>query len=220
MKFLFGSLLLSPGPFEDAVGLTINGQQVNDPVQFLRASEMKYFPRGNRSTQIGFNVTRNFDSYRAAQRFLHEQFSLLATQADLFVTLGITGDEETCLYANAVLESISLGVQSGLSVPVQYSFLAGIPTFSVSPPSYVEPDNTMIQRSASAIPNGDSSLAVTFTPAFGSTPVVVANVQIPSGGDFIFATVRDGTVSTTGFTADLSGATPAIGYKLSWIASA
>lgn len=66
---------------------------------------------------------------------------------------------------------------------------------------------------------GVDLIAVTFPLVFSTIPTqVIATVEKPSGGDNIFATVRRDTVSTTGFTAELSGTTPDANHKLSWLA--
>jgi hypothetical protein len=67
-----------------------------------------------------------------------------------------------------------------------------------------------------AIPEGQDYVAVadldlSFTPA-----QVLVSVRKPAGGDNLWATVRDGSISDDGFTADLSAAAGA-GYKLDYM---
>jgi hypothetical protein len=219
MNFQFGSIKLSDGAIDPVVGISINGAQINDEFQLVRALATKFVPRGNRSTSIGFAVERSFNTERAAQRFVLEHFSLLPEQASLFITIGAVGDTEVVELADAVVDAVPRSFR-GTSVTIQYNFRAGLPSFGVSPPGYTEPDASMIQRKVTAIDSGVDTVAVTFDTPFGSTPVVAVSMQSPASGAAIFAWVRDGSVSTTGFTADLSGATPGAGYKLSWIASA
>lgn len=85
-----------------------------------------------------------------------------------------------------------------------------------SPPADPEDVVLNVRAGKEAITNGTDSIVVTFSPAFagGANVVAVATVACPSGGDNIFATVDDSTVSETGFTAKLSAPVPATGYKL------
>lgn len=73
-----------------------------------------------------------------------------------------------------------------------------------------------------AISNGAESVAKVFDTAFasGANVAVIATVAMPSGGDNIFATIDESTVSNTGFTARLSAAAPNGNYKLNWMAVA
>lgn len=220
MKAQFGSIYIADAALLEGVyGLTFNGQQINDEFQLVRALAASFVPRGNRSTNLSFSVARTFDTQRAAERFLLEHFTLLAQQASLYLTIGAVGDTEVVELPAAVVDAVPTSYR-GVSVTVQYNFRAGLPSFGVSPPGYTEPDASMIQRKVTAIDSGVDTVAVTFDTPFGSTPVVAVSMQSPASGAAIFAWVRDASVSTTGFTADLSGATPGAGYKLSWIASA
>lgn len=219
MKIRYGSTWLAPGGVELTSGYSINGSQVNDTVQYYRAAQASLRPRGLRSEQISFSVNRLFNSSREAERFVASHFAELSQQQDLYLFCGPDADQEIVLYEDAVLDNVARSF-SGTNVLLTYTFSAGAATFDTPPPTVTEPDASMIKRGATAISNGASSLAVVFSVPFSGTPVVVPCVQIPSGGDFIFATVRDGTVSASGFTADLSGAVPNANYKLSWIASA
>jgi hypothetical protein len=75
------------------------------------------------------------------------------------------------------------------------------------------------QNGITAIGSGVDLIAVVFPYEFASVPSqVIAIIEKPSGGDNIFATVRRDTITTTGFTAELSGATPDANHKLSWVA--
>lgn len=70
-----------------------------------------------------------------------------------------------------------------------------------------------------SIPNGVSQVTVTGL-ALGFTPsTVVASVAKPAGGDNLFATVQQASITDDGFVADLSGTTPATGYILSYYAT-
>lgn len=220
MKAQFGSIYIADAALLEGVsGLTFNGQQINDEFQLLRALAASFVPRGNRSTSLSFSVARTFDTQRAAERFLLEHFTLLPQQASLFLTIGAVGDTEVVELANAVVDAVPTSYL-GVCVTVQYNFRAGLPSFGVSPPGYVEPDASMIQRKKTTIGSGVDSITVTFDTPFGSVPVCTCNIAAPAGGAAIFAWPREGSETTTGFIADFSGATPGTGYKLNWIACA
>lgn len=69
---------------------------------------------------------------------------------------------------------------------------------------------------ATAIPNGAAYVTVTGA-GWGFTPTsIVASVAKPAGGDNIFATVREDSITSDGFIADLSAPTTTTGYVLSY----
>lgn len=74
------------------------------------------------------------------------------------------------------------------------------------------------QSGTSDIDSGESSLAIVFPSEFDQTPVVDCWVIIPDAAQ---PTIEASPVSitTTGFTAVLAGATPAAGFKIGWRAS-
>jgi len=219
MKIRYGTSWLAGGDLESPSGLSLNGTQVNDELLFYRAAAVTLQPRGNRATSLAFSVTKKFDTVRQAERFMHGHLGDLVPQEALYFFIGSDADGEWLRYDGAVIDNVA-PQQMGTSLTLNYSFRAGLPTFDSPAPTVVEPASNMIARSTTAITNGAATVAVTFGTPFATTPVVVANVQIPNGGDFIWATLRDGSVTPSGFTADLSAPVPATGYKLTWIASA
>lgn len=219
MKLSFGSIILSDGLIASASGLVLNGTQVNDRADFVRASYAAFYPRGLRAHSLSFRVSRTFDTPRLAARFALEHFKTLPEQGALALYIGTIADGEWASSADAVLNACSPRA-IGLSCEVEYSFSLSEITLDAADPGLTEPDSSMIKRATTAITSGASSVAVTFAAPFASVPVVTCSMQSPSGGDAIFAWVRDGSVSTTGFTADLSAPVPASGYKLSWQAAA
>ena len=73
-------------------------------------------------------------------------------------------------------------------------------------------------RGTQAIGSGVDSIAVTGL-ALPSVPAqVLVTVRKVTGGLNLFATVRDDSITTSGFTADLSAATDATTYKLDFLA--
>lgn len=75
-----------------------------------------------------------------------------------------------------------------------------------------------ITRGSVAVANGATSAAVSGL-ALGSTITgVVVSVRQPSGGMMIFACVDDSTLTSDGFTVNLSAATPTAGYSVDYVA--
>jgi len=75
-----------------------------------------------------------------------------------------------------------------------------------------------IQSGSTSLTLDDATKAVTFSPAFSSTPTsVVAVVVAPSSG-FVISVTIDPDWTSSGFTARFGGTIPATGYKLNWIA--
>jgi hypothetical protein len=218
MKVRFGTIWLAPGGIESTSGFSINGQQINDPIQFYRATSTLFRPRGQRSDAIAFVSERKFNSVAEAERFLATFFSDLPEQADLYLFCGDDA-EQIVVYEDAVINNVARSSR-GVSVTLQFNLSAGLPQTDTPAPDVTEPDADMIKRGTPAITSGEDSIDVTFTTPFATTPVVVVAIQSPDGGDVIAARVRDGSVTTDGFTADLSAPAPASGYKLPYIACA
>ena len=79
--------------------------------------------------------------------------------------------------------------------------------------------NTTSTYGQSAITNGAPSVAVTFTSHLASVPTVITvTVMAPSGGSQITATVDNGSITASGFTAELNMPAPATGYILAYAA--
>jgi hypothetical protein len=92
-----------------------------------------------------------------------------------------------------------------------------------SPESYYLPRaeylaGTLREGAAVAIPAGVRIVAVTFTRVQSTAPTaIVPGVMIPTGtSDIITAVVDASTITTTGFTAILSGMTPNANFKLTY----
>lgn len=77
------------------------------------------------------------------------------------------------------------------------------------------------QSGLEVITSSEDTVEVTFSPALGSTPTnILVSVYSPASGYNIFATVDHSTITTTGFTANLSAPVPNGNYRLSWLAIA
>jgi hypothetical protein len=70
-----------------------------------------------------------------------------------------------------------------------------------------------------SISSGAQTGTVTFSTATTATPITVqVSVEVPSGEGRVYAVLRAGTLSTTGFAFDLSGVTDSANYKLHYYA--
>jgi len=75
-----------------------------------------------------------------------------------------------------------------------------------------------IQGGSMAITSGNAYVVVSGA-GWGFVPTKIAVVVTkPDGGDNLFATVRESTITASGFTADLSAPASTSGYKLWFIA--
>jgi hypothetical protein len=72
-------------------------------------------------------------------------------------------------------------------------------------------------RGTLAIGSGADSVAVSGLGLVSVPAQVLVTVRKATGGMNLFATVRGDSISTDGFTADLSGVTDAGTYKLDWL---
>jgi hypothetical protein len=210
----YAGSFLAPGGLEGTRGISFNGSFVLDEAQFFRAAAMSFFSRGNRSTGIGFSVSRNFASESDALIFASIEQNTLPGQGDLFVS----DEEGTTVVAleAAVLEGVSVGPLIGSSVEVSYQFRGGVFVPSVLPP---QPTDTVITGNI-ALALGDESKAVVFPAPFAVIPTsvdcwVVCDSAAPVR--FIDAAVLRDTITTTGFTAGIGFPIPSNGqYWLYW----
>jgi hypothetical protein len=224
MKIAFGNLGLATDDLATGLisgSLTVNGQQVNDEAQFIRALASTFFPRGNRSATISFVASVSHATQRIAERKLLTYFWDLPQQEDLRFWCGPMGDQEIVSFLDAVIDSAACGPVRGITGAFRYSFKVSSPVTEYPPPELTEPTSDMLKRGTTTIAAAADHIDVAFSPPFSAPPAaVVASIQRPAAGDQLWAIVRDATVTANGFTADLSAPAPASGYKLSWIACA
>ena len=72
-------------------------------------------------------------------------------------------------------------------------------------------------RGTQAIGSGADSVTVTGLGLASAPAQVLVTVRKATGGQNLFATVRGDSITTDGFTADLSGVTDAATYALDWL---
>lgn len=219
MKIKWDSLWLSDEFAADGYqsGLSLNGRQIVQEAQFLRAAQSQFFARGNRSVSLSFSVTRVFSSVSAAEQFFLGHY---ATIVDGPATLtcrckNTDGTTTDVLIQNAVLESLSEPRYIGVSVNISYTFRAPAITAVYSPP--VDSD---VRTLTASIPNGVSSFTVSGL-ALPSIPARVFGLSVrkPLNGLQLAASLEDGTVTTDGFKVWLTGTTDNANYKLDFAVS-
>lgn len=69
------------------------------------------------------------------------------------------------------------------------------------------------------INSGDSFVTITGQGWSSIPDSILVSVVKPAGGDNLYATVREETITTDGFVADLSASAPDVGYSLSFFVS-
>jgi hypothetical protein len=125
MIITYGGVILAPGGLAGEPGaFRLNQRTITDPATFFRAAAMAWFNRGNASVDLGFQVTRQFNSLKDAWVFLTLHANSLAGQDDLVLTCGEGVDVHEITLPDAVLASVS-PVPIGVSVTVGYSFQGG-----------------------------------------------------------------------------------------------
>lgn len=129
MRIGYNSLNLGPGGFSGPVShCTINGSQVNQRLDLARAAVAGWIARGNRSNKIRFSVTRIFSGVGACELFAIGHLNTLATSGPLVFTCG--GEDGGPVFVltlpGAVLDGVSFGEPSGVSLVVTYEFSGGI----------------------------------------------------------------------------------------------
>lgn len=215
MRISIAGVFLANGGREGPGGFSVNGEGQVDEAQFFRALASTFYHRANESTRVSFTVHREHADEKAAEVFVLTHRSLLPKEGDVRFYCGFEGSEQEVLLRDAVLTG-SNGVYLGRSSRFNYTLVGGVPETD-SIPAGVELDESVTRRGTVNIASGATSVAVTFS-TMTSTPTAVATVYSPSGGDQIFATIDQSTVTASGFTARLSGPTPSADYKLGYVA--
>lgn len=190
-------------------GLSLNGRQIVQEAEFLRAANAAFYARGNRAQQLSFTVLRRFDTAADAELFLLGHYATLVDgPASLLCRCGGGGETLTdVLIPNAVLESVAHPRYIGNSVVVTYTFRFA-PVVTVFNPE----DEELNMRSGSlAIPNNEET--ATFSGlAFPGIPArVIGQVRGPDGSDFLSAMIIAGTITADGFQINLSAVVPPAG---------
>lgn len=199
---------------------SLNGQVLADPVDLVRASQRRYYPRGNAATTYQVTTWRTFDSLADAQDYFYGVRTLAPVSGALVVQqIGALAGRPPATMERAVLAGVSPTLM-GRTVAVDWTLVGGRFTTGEtggggSPGGGAETeDNGM--RGVTPIPDGAESVDVVFPTPFIAPPVITGlTIQRPPGAD---AVLLDGlsAVNATGFTVDLSAPVSGAGYLLHW----
>lgn len=216
MRVTYDLTDLTPSFREEAVDATVNGQQVVEVADFVRAVHASVFPRGNRVTEFAFRACRVFASEALAGAFFLTHHAALPDSGVLTVEVGPSATPTTFYLSGAALADVRFGPWIGASVWVSYLFRAGAAFTTETPTLPDELEGTdMLKRNTVAIADATRTGAVTFSSAFGAAPSVVASVEAPDGSSAILG-VTIHSVTAAGFSWLLTAPTPATGYTLHW----
>lgn len=193
-------------------GLTVNGQRVVQVAHFLRAAQAAFFTRKNTSLRLSFSVVQTFSTIKSAELWVLQHYGSIGDQATLTLRVGQTSESpEDVICQNAVLETVEFPRILGVSVEARYTFsIPGITGVSVTP------DSDEMQSGTASIGNGVASVTVTGLGLSVPPVRVLVSVRKPSAGYNLFASAVDGSFTTDGFTADLSGLTNSADYQLDY----
>jgi hypothetical protein len=224
VNVLFETTWLAPGGTQAASRVRLNGRQLVDEADFFRAVTAAFYPRGNLGVVFSFQTQWQFNTTKDGEVFALTHISNLPMGPDdtgvVQCVCGYPPSTQTVYLNNAVLESANIVQYDGESVTVEYTLRGPSFQTDIPPdiPSYPDPDELTLvyRRSSVAIASAATSVAVTFSSPFTTNPVVVAVVTGVTGSVAIFCRVLSDTVTTSGFTAELSVATPDNTYTLNY----
>ncbi len=226
MNCVLNTSWLAPGGTAAASDVRLNGSQIVDDASFFQAASMAFYSRGNLGVNFSFTTKWLFNTPLNAEVFVLMLPSLVPLGNDSAAVLQcICGSEpntQTVYMENAVLESVEVIEQRGLSVTVRYNIKGPGFQTDVPPdvPGYPDPDETapVLRRASVSIANGATSVVVTFSSPFQTPPIVVPVCAGLAGSVGIFCRLVSDSVTTDGFTAELSAATTDGTYTLDYIA--
>jgi hypothetical protein len=214
--------------------LTLNGSQVVDEEHFFRAPSAMFYPRGARSTVLGFTTHYAFASDRLAQAFFLTHPGDVPTGGLLQVVVGTGADVQTLYLPGTVVESVAPQL-IGCHVRVSYVLKGGM--FRVTDPrldpSYVDPAVTgggggaaapsvaTVQKGLVVFQTGIRSVEILFATVFDAPPLITVTTDrlILSLPVQLVASVRAGSITKAGFVVELSGAPPDSTYTASYVAT-
>jgi hypothetical protein len=110
----------------DAHDVILNGKQMVQDAQFLRAVSAEPLARGNQVNQLRFTVTRQHVSVAEAAAYVLTAFSSLPQSGTATVVCGASGEDAlTCTFA-AVLEEMPKGSFLGTRTDTTFLLRGGV----------------------------------------------------------------------------------------------
>lgn len=116
----------------DAHDVRLNGRQMVQDAQFLRALAAQPLARGNQVNQLRFTVTRQHASVAEASAYLLTAFSSLPMSGVATIICGAYGEPPLVCVFNAVLEEMPEGRFHGTRTDTTFVLRGGLIT-AVSP---------------------------------------------------------------------------------------
>lgn len=221
MKFIWAGIPLTDWDGFPAQNVSVNGQEVTEAVDIVRAAAAKFFDRGNLKNTFQFTVRREFATLTECQVYLCTHFSLLPKSGALQIICGGNGETtQDCFMEGAVLSASPQGSFNGVESIVTYTIQGGAVTTDV-PPSFLVGGEAMILRGKESIDADVDFKEVVFATPFplGTTVIVHQNLAKPNGsGSNLFGTLRDDMTTIYGFRVEFNGNTPDANHKLPWMA--
>lgn len=116
----------------DAHDVQLNGKQMVQDAQFLRALAAQPLARGNQVNQLRFTVTRQHASVAEAEAYILTAFSFLPTSGLATIICGAYGESPLTCTFSAVLEEMPESVFHGTRTDTTFVLRGGLIT-SLSP---------------------------------------------------------------------------------------
>lgn len=217
MKIIFAGVVLADWFSNPAQNVLCNGAQVVDAVDIVGSANKRLYSRGNAVVTLTFSARQLFSGLKEAGVFLLNAWDTMPKTGTCECQCGTSGDYQSVYLYNAVLEAMPSATAIGKAVDVAYTIRAAYTTTSTPPQQILDASGYMILAGSSTVSSGASYLDITFSTPFSSQPVVTANLAVPSGGDNLWASVRDDLTTVSGTRVQFSGSIPASGtYKVYW----
>lgn len=120
----------SPDPVP-MVNFRINGSRNVQQAQFFRATARSFYDRGNRKTEVTFDVSRVFNDQVTAESFILMHETTFPAQGLVTFLAGVSGRQTASRFLkNAVVESVSSSI-SGCTTRHSYRIAGGV--MSITP---------------------------------------------------------------------------------------
>lgn len=216
---LAGTVLADDFGGQPVSGFQVNGQLAVESVQIVRAAGARHYPRGNQTTTLSWQSSREFPTLAAAEVYALTILSVLPPSGLLECVCGAPGEAPASVFfEGACLSAQAQGGYSGVRASVGFQVVAGRPATD-APPQLIQAGNAMILSGLLDLTAGADAAAVAFSAAQAGAPksVVATYVKPTSGGANVAANVVGDSISPSGFGVELTAGAEA-GGKLSWSA--
>ncbi len=112
----------------DAHDVRLNGRQLVQDAQFLRAVAAQPIARGNQVNQLRFTVTRQHDSVAEAAAYAVTAFSALSASGTATIICGAYGESPITCTFSAVLEEVPESIFHGTRTDTTFLLRGGLIT--------------------------------------------------------------------------------------------